>query len=68
MAKPEYRAVIKNGVLHIFPFIEKKQNATGGTDVTVHVPNLSAMGAFKQEILNKLANGDAVENLEMEFE
>ena len=68
MAKPEFRAVIKNGVLEILPFVEKKQNAGGGTDVIVHAPNISMINEFKQEILNRLAAGETVENLEVENE
>lgn len=65
MAKPEYKARMKNGVLEILPFIEKRQNANGGQDVTIHVPNLTSINAFKQKILNNMATGVSQE-LEVE--
>lgn len=68
MAKQEYKARIKNGVLEIFPHIIKKTNANGGTDIIVCVPSLTKMGAYKQEILNKLAAGIPIPELEIENE
>lgn len=57
----EYKAKLIDGVLEIFPKVEKKTNSNGGTDVTVHMPSPSTILATKMEILNKLARGEKVE-------
>ena len=68
MARPEYKARIKNGVLEILPFVEKKKNKTGGTDVTVFALDPITEAKYKQIILNNLGAGVAVEDLEVEVE
>ena len=57
----EFEATLKNGILEVFPVIEKIPNKEGGTDIVVHALNPALIQKAKSEIIQKLAMGIPVE-------
>lgn len=53
----EFKAKIKDGILEIYPKVEKKKNG----DVIIYALNPALIQEKKNEILMKLAMGEKVE-------
>ncbi len=57
----EFKAKFVDGVLNVYPVVESTPNANGGNDIVVHALTPTAVQEAKQEILMKMALGQAVD-------